>query len=70
MPEDDKLEINRKSGLAYAAAFSLFAAVIAGLLAIGFSFVEQSQWPTYTGVILAAAAFLLAWAFQAPALDP
>ena len=27
-----KEEINRKSGLAYAAAFSLFAAVVAGLL--------------------------------------
>ena len=30
--EDDPQEINRKSGLAYAAAFSLFAAVVAGLI--------------------------------------
>lgn len=29
--EDDQQETSRKSGLAYAAAFSLFAAVVAGL---------------------------------------
>jgi hypothetical protein len=32
MPGEDDQEINRKSGLAYAAAFSLFAAVVAGLV--------------------------------------
>ena len=32
MPEDDKEETNRKTGIAYAAAFSLFAAVVSGLL--------------------------------------
>jgi len=29
--KDDQQETNRKSGLAYAAAFSLFSAVVAGL---------------------------------------
>jgi len=33
MPEDEnKEDINRKTGIAYAAAFSLFAAVVSGLL--------------------------------------
>ena len=35
MPEDedkDKEETNRKTGIAYAAAFSLFAAVVSGLV--------------------------------------
>ena len=31
-PEDDQQEVNRKSGLAYAAAISLFAAVLGGLI--------------------------------------
>lgn len=31
-PEDDQQEVNRKTGLAYAAALSLFAAVLAGLI--------------------------------------
>jgi ATP synthase protein I len=33
MPDEDKQETNRRSGIAYAAAFSLFGAVVAGLLA-------------------------------------
>ena len=32
MSEDEKEDTNRKSGIAYAAAFSLFGAVVAGLL--------------------------------------
>ena len=32
MPENEKEETNRKAGIAYAAAFSLFGAVVAGLL--------------------------------------
>jgi ATP synthase protein I len=33
MASQDDQETNRKSGLAYAAAFSLFSAVVAGLIA-------------------------------------
>ncbi len=33
MASEDDQETNRKSGLAYAAAFSLFSAVVAGLIA-------------------------------------
>jgi ATP synthase protein I len=32
MPDEDKEETNRKTGIAYAAAFSLFAAVVSGLV--------------------------------------
>ena len=32
MSEDEKQDTNRKTGIAYAAAFSLFAAVVSGLL--------------------------------------
>lgn len=32
MPDEDKEDTNRRSGIAYAAAFSLFAAVVSGLL--------------------------------------
>ena len=32
MPDEDKQETNRRSGIAYAAALSLFAAVVSGLL--------------------------------------
>ena len=32
MPDEDKQETNRRSGIAYAAAVSLFGAVVAGLL--------------------------------------
>ena len=58
MPEDDKQEINRKSGLAYAAAFSLFAAVIAGL-GVGWlldRWLGTRPWLLVTGLILGAAA--------------
>jgi ATP synthase protein I len=32
MPDEDKQETNRRTGIAYAAALSLFAAVVSGLL--------------------------------------
>jgi ATP synthase protein I len=32
MPDEDKQETNRRTGIAYAAAISLFAAVVSGLL--------------------------------------
>ena len=32
MPDENKEDTNRKTGIAYAAAFSLFAAVVSGLL--------------------------------------
>jgi ATP synthase protein I len=32
MPDENKEDTNRKAGIAYAAAFSLFGAVVAGLL--------------------------------------
>jgi len=31
-PDNEKEEINRKSGIAYAAAFSIFAGVVSGLI--------------------------------------
>ena len=58
MPEDDEQEINRKSGLAYAAAFSLFAAVIAGL-GLGWlldRWLGTRPWLLVTGLVLGAAA--------------
>ena len=56
--DDDKEEINRKSGLAYAAGFSLFAAVLAGLI-VGWlldRWLGTSPWLLITGIILGAAA--------------
>ncbi len=55
---DDKEEINRKSGLAYAAAFSLFAAVVAGL-GLGWlldRWLGTRPWLLVTGLVLGAAA--------------
>jgi ATP synthase protein I len=57
-PEDDQSETNRKSGLAYAAAFSLFAAVVAGLI-IGWlldRWLGTRPWLLVTGIVLGAAA--------------
>jgi len=56
--EDDQQEINRKSGLAYAAAFSLFAAVAAGLI-IGWlldRWLGTRPWLLVTGIVLGSAA--------------
>jgi ATP synthase protein I len=57
-PEDDQAETNRKSGLAYAAAFSLFAAVVVGL-AIGWlldRWLGTRPWLLVAGIVLGAAA--------------
>ena len=57
-PDNDKEEINRKTGLAYAAAFSLFAAVVAGLL-LGWlldRWLGTRPWLLVTGIVLGAAA--------------
>jgi ATP synthase protein I len=59
-PDDDKEEINRKSGIAYAAAFSLFASVVSGLI-VGWlldRWLATSPWLLVTGIILGSAAGL------------
>jgi ATP synthase protein I len=56
--EDDQQEINRKSGLAYAAAFSLFAAVAGGLF-LGWlldRWLGTRPWLLVTGIVLGSAA--------------
>ena len=58
MPDEDQQEINRKSGIAYAAAISLFAAVVGGLI-IGWlldRWLGTGPWLLVGGVILGAAA--------------
>ena len=60
MKSEDKEEINRKSGLAYAAAFSLFACVIAGLI-LGWlldRWLGTKPWLLVAGLVLGAAAGL------------
>jgi len=56
--DNDKEEINRKSGLAYAAGFSLFAAVVAGLIAgwLLDRWLGTSPWLLVTGIILVTGA--------------
>lgn len=56
--EDDREEINRKTGLAYAAAFSLFAAVVGGL-GLGWlldRWLGTRPWLLVVGLVLGAAA--------------
>lgn len=58
LPDDNKEEINRKSGIAYAAGFSLFAAVLAGLI-VGWlldRWLGTRPWLLVTGIVLGAAA--------------
>jgi ATP synthase protein I len=58
MPEDNHQEANRKSGIAYAAAFSLFAAVVSGL-GIGWlldRWLGTRPWLLVVGLVLGAAA--------------
>ena len=60
MPEEENDEINRKSGLAYAAAFSLFAAVVGGLI-VGWlldRWLGTSPWLLVAGLVLGSAAGL------------
>ena len=56
--DNDKEEINRKSGLAYAAAFSLFAAVVSGLIGgwLLDRWLGTSPWLLVTGIVLGGAA--------------
>lgn len=56
--DDDKEDINRKSGIAYAAAFSLFASVVAGLI-VGWlldRWLGTSPWLLVIGIVLGSAA--------------
>lgn len=56
--EDDQQEVNRKSGLAYGAALSLFAAVVAGLI-VGWlldRWLGTRPWLLVTGMVLGSAA--------------
>ena len=60
MSEENQEEINRKSGLAYAAAFSLFACVMAGLI-LGWildRWLGTRPWLLVLGLVLGAAAGL------------
>jgi ATP synthase protein I len=56
--EENKQDINRKSGLAYAAAFSLFGAVVAGLIAgwLLDRWLGTAPWLLVAGIVLGAAA--------------
>lgn len=57
-PEDDQQEVNRKTGLAYAAALSLFAAVLAGLI-VGWlldRWLGTWPWLLVLGLVLGSAA--------------
>ena len=56
--DDDQQETNRKSGLAYAAAFSLFTAVVAGLIAgwLMDRWLGTRPWLLVTGIVLGAVA--------------
>ena len=58
MPEEDKQETNRRSGIAYAAAFSLFASVVSGLI-VGWlldRWLGTRPWLLVAGVVLGSAA--------------
>lgn len=58
MPEDEKEETNRKTGLAYAAAFSLFASVVSGLI-VGWlldRWLATSPWLLVAGLVLGSVA--------------
>lgn len=58
MATDDDQETNRKSGLAYAAAFALFTAVVAGLI-VGWlldRWLGTSPWLLVGGIVLGAVA--------------
>ncbi len=54
--ENDPQETNRKSGLAYAAAFSLFSAVVAGLIAgwLMDRWLGTRPWLLVAGIVLGA----------------
>jgi ATP synthase protein I len=55
---EDKEEVNRKTGVAYAAAFSLFASVVSGLI-VGWlldRWLKTSPWLLVAGLVLGAVA--------------
>jgi ATP synthase protein I len=56
--EEDQQETNRKSGLAYAAAFSLFTAVVAGLIAgwVLDRWLGTGPWLLVAGIVVGAVA--------------
>ncbi len=56
--ENDPEDTNRKSGLAYAAGFSLFSAVVAGLIAgwLMDRWLGTQPWLLVTGIVLGAVA--------------
>ena len=56
--EENKEDINRKSGMAYAAAFSLFASVVSGLIAgwLADRWLGTGPWLLVLGIVLGAAA--------------
>jgi ATP synthase protein I len=56
MAGEDQQETNRKSGLAYAAAFSLFSAVVAGLIAgwLMDRWLGTRPWLLVAGIVLGA----------------
>ena len=56
--EENKEQINRKSGMAYAAAFSLFASVVSGLIAgwLADRWLGTAPWLLVAGIVLGAAA--------------
>jgi len=56
--EEDQQEINRKSGLAYGAAFSLFTSVVAGLIAgwVLDRWLGTRPWLMVSGIVLGAVA--------------
>jgi ATP synthase protein I len=58
MADDDQQEANRKAGVAYAAAFSLFASVVSGLI-LGWlldRWLGTKPWLLVVGIVLGAAA--------------
>lgn len=58
LPDDDKENTNIKSGIAYGAAISLFAAVVGGLI-VGWlldRWLGTGPWLLVVGLILGAAA--------------
>jgi ATP synthase protein I len=56
MAGEDQQETNRKSGLAYAAVFSLFSAVVAGLIAgwLMDRWLGTRPWLLVSGIVLGA----------------
>jgi len=57
-PEEDKEETNRKAGVAYTAAFSLFASVVSGLI-VGWlldRWLGTRPWLLVVGIILGSVA--------------